>query len=183
MNIYKLNRALHRDLGYFFIGMTIIYAISGIALNHMKDWNPNYVINKTNFVISGNMSQESIDQAKIETILQKAGEDNTYKNHYFPSPDRMRIFIEGGNVLVDLPSGECTLETNRRRQVFFQVNRLHYNPGVLWLWFSDFFCVSLVFLAISGLFILKGKNGLKWRGAILGTIGIIIPLLFILFYI
>ena len=32
----KWNRAVHRDFGYLFLGMTIIYALSGIALNHMK---------------------------------------------------------------------------------------------------------------------------------------------------
>lgn len=182
MNIYKLNRALHRDLGYFFIGMTIIYAISGIAINHLRDWNPNYIIKKSEFRVDGNLSKESIDQAEIADILSIAGEKGNYKNHYFPNDGMLRIFIEGGNVLVDLESGQCVLETNRRRPFFFQINRLHYNPGVLWLWFSDAFCVALIFLSISGLFILKGKNGLKWRGAILGSIGIIIPLLFILFY-
>ncbi|HKL38702.1 MAG TPA: hypothetical protein VJ876_07375, partial [Bacteroidales bacterium] len=40
----KLNRILHRDLGYFFFGMTLIYALSGIALNHIDDWNPSYSI-------------------------------------------------------------------------------------------------------------------------------------------
>ncbi len=40
----KWNKAVHRDFGYFFFGMVIIYSLSGIAINHIKDWNPNYVI-------------------------------------------------------------------------------------------------------------------------------------------
>ncbi len=40
----KWNRAVHRDFGYFFFGMVIIYALSGIAINHLDDWNPNYVV-------------------------------------------------------------------------------------------------------------------------------------------
>lgn len=182
MNAYKINRVLHRDLGYFFIGMTIIYAISGIAINHRQDWNPNYSINNKTFSIDGGISQESIDKAKIDQILSIAEESDGYKNHYFPRPGQLRIFVDGGNISVDLNTGECNLETIRRREVFFQMNKLHYNPGVLWTWFSDFYCVALIFLAISGLFILKGKNGLKWRGTVIGVIGIIIPLLFVLFY-
>ncbi len=182
MNLYKLNRSLHRDLGYFFVGMSLIYAISGIALNHIKDWNPNYIIEQKTYQTNSGMTLASIDNHKIQSILKLAGEEDNYKNHYFPTPERMKVFVEGGNISVDLPSGECTLETNRRRPIFFEVNKLHYNPGVLWLYFSDFFCVSLAFLAISGLFILKGKNGLKWRGAILGTLGIVIPLIFLLYY-
>ncbi|HRZ78208.1 MAG TPA: peptidase, partial [Bacteroidales bacterium] len=38
----KWNRAIHRDVGYFFFAMSIVYGISGIALNHLGDWNPSY---------------------------------------------------------------------------------------------------------------------------------------------
>jgi hypothetical protein len=38
--------ATHRDIGYFFAGLTVLYAISGVAVNHMEDWNPNYVIRR-----------------------------------------------------------------------------------------------------------------------------------------
>ncbi len=34
MNWRKWNRWIHRELGFLFFGMTIIYGISGIALNH-----------------------------------------------------------------------------------------------------------------------------------------------------
>ena len=44
LNWRKWNRVVHRDFGYLFLGMTIIYALSGIAINHIKDWNPNYVL-------------------------------------------------------------------------------------------------------------------------------------------
>jgi len=40
----KWSRILHRDIGFFFIGTSIIYGLSGIAINHLKDWNPNYVV-------------------------------------------------------------------------------------------------------------------------------------------
>ena len=44
MHWRKLIIATHRDVGYFFAGLTVIYAVSGVALNHIDDWNPNYVI-------------------------------------------------------------------------------------------------------------------------------------------
>ena len=31
-------RAVHRDFGYLAIGFTVIYAVSGIAQNHIEDW-------------------------------------------------------------------------------------------------------------------------------------------------
>ena len=33
----RLNRALHRDIGYLAAGMTLIYALSGILLNPPED--------------------------------------------------------------------------------------------------------------------------------------------------
>ena len=35
-------RLLHRDLSYFFAGMVLIYALSGIAMNHRDTFNPDY---------------------------------------------------------------------------------------------------------------------------------------------
>ena len=32
-------RAIHRDLGYVAVGLTFVYAISGLAVNHVADWD------------------------------------------------------------------------------------------------------------------------------------------------
>ena len=36
-------RAIHRDVGYLVVGLTLIYALSGLAINHIQDWDPNFV--------------------------------------------------------------------------------------------------------------------------------------------
>ncbi|MBX3043294.1 MAG: PepSY-associated TM helix domain-containing protein [Candidatus Kapabacteria bacterium] len=182
MKIYKLNKTLHRDIGYFFVGMILIYAISGIAINHKGDWNPNYIIRNQDFGLGRPVSKSEVDMKLIDTILELADAKGEYKSHYFPDSERLRIFVDGGNITLFLDRGDFKVETILNRPIFKQVNFLHYNPGVLWTWFSDIFCVALAFLAISGLFILKGKYGLVWRGAILVSIGILIPLLFLLIY-
>ncbi len=47
---------------------------------------------------------------------------------------------------------------------------------------DDAFAVGLIFLAVSGLFMVKGKKGIKWRGTFFTIAGILIPILFLLFY-
>lgn len=183
MTLYKLNKTLHRDFGYFFVGMILIYAISGIAINHKSDWNPNYIIRNQDFGLGYKIEKSQVDMKLINTILEKADASGEYKSHYFPDDESLRIFVNGGNITVFLDRGDFVVETILQRPVFKQVNLLHYNPGRLWTWFSDIFCVALAFLAISGLFILKGKYGLVWRGAILAAIGIVLPLLMLLLYI
>jgi hypothetical protein len=46
MNWRRWNNIIHRDLGYLCFGLTIIYVISGVAVNHIHDWNPTYKIEK-----------------------------------------------------------------------------------------------------------------------------------------
>ena len=182
MNLYKLNRILHRDLGYFYVGLILIYSISGIAVNHRGDWNPNYSIINKEFRYDKPITHDMANMQQVNDILSLVGETSNYKNHYYPKDSILTIFINGGNIKANINSGICTQETIRRRSLFYEVNFLHYNPGVLWTWFSDIFCVMLIFLAISGLFIIKGKNGLKWRGTVLCVVGIIVPILFLMYY-
>ena len=58
-NLRKWSRILHRDIGFFFIGTTLIYAISGIALNHLSDWNPNYSVENKNFTTQINLENKA----------------------------------------------------------------------------------------------------------------------------
>ncbi len=180
MNIRRINRAIHRDLGYFFFGMCIIYGLSGIALNHRHHWNPNYIIKQDAFQVEVSRGQyQGPDLAN--QILAQIGEQG-YKTH-LESGDNMRIFIDGGTVNVNLVTGEGSLETVKKRPVFHQVNFLHYNtPRKLWTWFSDMFAAGLIILAFSGLFILKGKNGFGRRGWYFVATGILIPVLLLYFY-
>lgn len=46
MNARRIVIAVHRDLGYFFTGFIIIFAVSGIALNHIDHWNPDFIIQR-----------------------------------------------------------------------------------------------------------------------------------------
>ena len=182
MKIYKLNRFLHRDLGYLFVGMIIVYALSGIALNHKNDFNPNYIITKEKIKTDNYASKELISKAEALKILERLDEKGSYKKHYFPKKNFVKIFIHSGSVYINYKTGEGIIEKIKKRPVFFEVNFLHYNPGKLWVWFSDIFCIALILLAISGLFILKVKNGIKGRGAWLTSIGIIIPVIFLILY-
>ena len=183
MNLYKLNRATHRDFGYFFAAMTIIYALSGIALNHRKDWNPNYIIERTvhQVVIPGDLKTN--EKTAVDAILKQINQEDNYRKYYFPSTDELKVFMDGGgSVVVNLTNGKLLFENLKKRPIFYEVNFLHYNPGRMWMWFSDFFCVALMVLAISGLFILKGKNGITQRGAWLTAAGIIVPIVFLVMY-
>ena len=59
----KWNNILHRDIGYLAVGMSIIYALSGIALNHLVDWNPSYEVTQQDVVWSQSSSNSTVTKA------------------------------------------------------------------------------------------------------------------------
>ncbi len=69
----KWNRIVHRDLGFFFFGVIIIYAVSGIALNHLEDWNPNYIVTKYSKHIANAADYKQADNTKVKAMLQQIG--------------------------------------------------------------------------------------------------------------
>ncbi len=179
----KWNNILHRDLGYLCFGLTIIYAISGVAVNHVADWNPSYNIENVSMNIGPVAKDGLIPEAVIPEILSRLGENGVYKSHFQPDPETLQIFVEGSNISVKLNTGDVVLEKVTSRTILKEMNFLHLNhPKKIWTYFADLYAAALAFLAITGLFVLKGKKGITGRGAWFTTIGIILPFIFLWLY-
>lgn len=179
----KWVRILHRDIGYIAAGLTVIYAISGVAVNHTNDWNPNYSIEKTTMKIAPIPDSLLTSQTLITDILAKVGEEGKLKSFFLPDSNHINIFVDGNTITVNLKKGEILQEKITSRAVIRETNFLHLNaPRKIWTFVADLFAIALAFLAISGLFMIKGKNGIKGRGAWLTALGILIPVLFLIIY-
>jgi len=176
----KWNKAIHRDFGYLFFGMVLIYAISGIAINHIDDWNPNYVITTEDIQIDP--PGLKLSKAEIKSLLEPFNESNNYKSHYYPNDEVVKIFLKDGTAYINLVSGNGLIEKTSRRPLFREVNYLHYNPIKYWTWYSDIFAGSLILLAISGVLIPRGGAGITKRGAWLTLLGILIPAIYLFTY-
>jgi len=177
MMIRKWLRILHRDLGYFMAGVVIIYAVSGLAVNHIDDWNPDYVIERSTVFLDLPPDPEKCTRERVLTCLKDITRGGDYHGHDFPSRKRIKIYLAHGSIMARLGEKEGQLETIRRRPVFFESNRLHLSPKGWWLAFADLFAVSLIFITVSGLVLLRGRAGLAGRGKWLVGAGFLIPLL------
>jgi hypothetical protein len=180
MNWRKINNVIHRDFGYFFFGMTIIYALSGIALNHLKDWNPSYKIERNEIYLDTDNNLDSLSKEQVLTTFDEFINGAEYKSHYYPDSTSLKVFLKNSTITIDVNTKQGIVETVSRRAVFFEVNFLHYNPSVWWTYFSDAYSVALIALAITGLFVLKGKKGITGRGAWLTIAGVLIPIIYLL---
>ncbi|WP_163325193.1 PepSY-associated TM helix domain-containing protein [Draconibacterium mangrovi] len=182
MKIRKLLRILHRDFGYFIVAMTIVYVVSGIYLNHRHDFNPDYKIIITDF-IHDLQPQQSYTDDEIQQIVESVQPDVVYKKHYVDNDGDIKVFIANGEVIIFPGAGEGRMRYLQRRPLVFSMNKLHRATlGTVWKWVSDTMAVILLFVAVSGLFILKGKRGLQRWGWWLTVAGFIVPLIFVILY-
>jgi len=179
----KVIRILHRDIGYLAVALTIIFSISGIAVNHIDDWNPNYVIEIDTLKISP-MTDTVYTRESVEAfVISQLNIKDSIKSHFRPSPEQIDIFLEKKTISANIKTGIVSIEKIKNRRVFKKMNFLHLNtPKKLWTWISDLFAVSLILLAITGLFMIKGKEGFAGRGKWLFVLGMLIPILFLFFY-
>jgi uncharacterized protein len=182
-NIRKWIKILHRDIGYLAAGLTIIYAISGVAVNHVDEWNPNYSIKNFSTTITPSGDSVFNIEKTAAYVLQQVGETGKIKSFFRPDPDNLQIFVEGNTLTVDLKSWTVHQEKVTSRSIIRETNFLHLNaPKKVWTYVADIFAVALALLAVTGLFMIKGKNGIKGRGAWLSIAGLLIPILFLIIY-
>lgn len=177
--VRKWFRIIHRELSYVFAGMLLVYAISGIALNHKNSFNSQYSITRTEYYFVPT-AQDAIDQAQIDIWLAECNVAGDEIQHYFPDTNTLKVFLKGNsNLVVDLSSGNAVLEQVRKRPILGSLSKLHYNPGKVWTYFSDIFAGAMVVIVLTGIFMLRGKHSLLGIGGIEFLVGILIPLLFI----
>lgn len=183
MNWRRWNNIIHRDLGYFLVAMTLVYSISGIAVNHVADWNPSYKRDRAVFTIAPTSAETK--EAILADVLPKLGlREEDLRNSFRPDPETIQLFLEQKNYSIDLPTGTVIAEEIHRRPVLFELNQLHLNsPKGIWTYISDFFALSLIVIAITGLFVLKGRHGLAGRGAWFVGAGTLIPAAYWIYYI
>lgn len=177
----KWSRIIHRDVSFLFAGMILIYALSGILMNHRKDLNPHYSVSVQEFKVTQDLRDKTkVDKALVLELLEPLGESGNYTKHYFPNGEHLKVFLKGGsNLMVNIQTGDAVYERLERRFLLSDMVRLHYNPGRWWTTFSDVFAVSLILITLTGMVMVKGSKGFWGRGGILFIIGILIPILFL----
>lgn len=181
MKLRKLNADLHRDVGYFLSGLILVYCLSGIALNHVHDWNPDFIIHKRTLAFERTYTTDEITPERIAEFTALVGEASP-KIHDFPTPHHVKIYYDNASLLVDLVGKTGTYERVHWRPFIYQTNVLHRNSLKGWKWASDVFGVLLIFLTVSGWFILKGKHGVIGRGKWLIAAGMVPPIAAIIIF-
>jgi hypothetical protein len=172
-------RALHRDAGYLAVGLTLVYASSGIAVNHIADWDPNFQNYGTSYELGAPLSGD--DDAIAQTVMRKLGIHEKPTEVYRRAPDELDVIFEHRSLFVATTTGHIGEEGQKARFLLRVANWLHLNRGKkAWKYAADSYALFLTFLALSGMFMIAGKKGLFGRGAVFVGIGIAIPVLYVM---
>jgi hypothetical protein len=183
VNVRHWVRVLHRDVGYFLSGLVVAFALSGVAVNHVDEWNPSYARTTTPIEI-GPVAAADLDGLEREVVARVPLDPADVRGRRRASATEFQVFLdEGGEANLDPTTGRGTLLVVRRRPLLFEANVLHLNhlKGA-WTFVSDAFAVLLAGLAISGLFMLKGETGLVGRGKWFVAGGLVVPAAFLVHY-
>lgn len=181
LNWHRLIRNLHRDIGYLCIGLVLIYAISGIAVNHKNDWNPNYQVSREELVLTEQAWATDNDALLTQQLVEQLAGQFEIKTTYWQSPNQFKVFLQSdGNLSLNLENNTVIIERIEARPFFQALNRLHLNEThASWVVVSDIFAAMLIFLSLSALFMVRGKHSPWGRKGLLIVTGFTLPALYI----
>jgi hypothetical protein len=172
-----LLRALHRDAGYLAVGLTCVYALSGIAVNHVKDWDPNF----DNYERTHELGALHGDDAAIaKAVTTRLQIHETPRDVYRSDEDQLDITFDKRSLHVTPATGEV-LEQGQEPRLFLRAaNYLHLNRGKkAWTYAADAYAFVLLGLSLSGVFMLPGRRGLFGRGIFFVLLGAAVPIAYV----
>ena len=173
----KICRTLHREFGFLVVGLTLVYAISGIAVNHAHHWDANY---QRTLTVE---RMEPVGLGPTEEIrplvLERLALGQEVKNTWRADSTTLQVFVEGGGYDVDLATGEIVQRGFRKRPLLFDLNFMHLNSGKApWTGIADVYAGILIVLALTGIFLVKGRKGLAGRGGVMLALGVLLPVVY-----
>ncbi len=178
MNKFRhICRWLHQQLGFLAVGLVLVYGISGIANNHAHHWDPNYSQGTENFMIvaPGSGPTQEIQPLVLERLKLTEPVENIWRE----SETEIQIFVEKAQYDVNLATGAVVKTGQKKRPLLYDLNVMHRNVGKApWTGIADAFAGIMILLALSGIFLVKGRKGLSGRGGIMMALGFLLPVVY-----
>lgn len=171
-------RALHRDLGHLAVGLTVVYAVSGLAVNHIADWDPSFRSYESRHDLGGPIPGD--DAAIARAVAERLGVAGAPKDVYRAAADQLEIVYERRTLHVNPQTGHVVDEGQKPRFLLRVANWLHLNRGKkAWRWVADTYAAGLLVLAATGMVMMPGRKGLLGRGGLLVVLGAAIPVAYV----
>ena len=197
-SLSNISRTLHRDLGYFFIGITLIYAITGFVLS-VRGLGWFKEVYKFETTITQNIPIENFKKS-----LLKEARDGKLNYIYHIETKKIveknikkLVFVEKKEDILFFESKYLNINYNQNTGLsqikykaypaylqLFITSHLSTN-NTPWFYIGLIYSLVLAFFALSSIVMVKGKYGFEKRGIYLSLAGMatVVVFIFISFYI
>ena len=173
-------RAIHRDVGYFSIGLTFIYAMSGLAVNHIADWEPNF--RQVTRVHQVSLPLPAEDAALADRVRASLGLAEPLREVFRTDEHDVEMVFDRRTLRVDTQTGRVVEDAQEARFFLRVANWLHLNRGKkAWTLIADGYAVFLLLLSITGLCMFPGRKGILGRAGLIAVAGALVPVLYVTF--
>jgi hypothetical protein len=171
-------RAVHRDVGYFCVGLTIVYALSGLAVNHINDWEPNFrqIARQHQLPTPLPGSDEQLAELAVRTLTIATPLRETYR----VDEHSLQLVFDRKTLSIDTRSGQVAEQAEEPRFFLRAANWLHLNRGKKsWTYIADAYATGLLLLSLTGLWMFPGRKGLFGRAGLIAVAGALVPALYV----
>lgn len=166
-SINQYMRSWHRDIGFFVIGLIVIYSISGVVL----------IYRDTNFLKHETLVEKELPPNMESSELEKA---LRLRDFQVLKTDGGIIYFKNGTY--DKETGVAEYSAQELPSWINKFNNLHKSSSKsLVHWFTTIFGILLLFLAISSFWMFKPKTKLFRRGIYFAASGIVVAILLLVF--
>jgi hypothetical protein len=160
------------------VGLTVVYALSGMAVNHVADWEPSFSSYEERLELGAPLAGS--DEEAAAAVRQRLHISEEPREVYRAAADDLQIVFAKRTLHVDTKTGHV-LDEGQRPRLFLRVaNWLHLNRGKkAWTYVADLYAAGLLLLSLTGLFMSPGRKGLLGRGGVLLLVGAAIPIAYV----
>lgn len=159
-------RCLHRDIGFFLIGITIIYSISGIVLIY-RDTD----LLKQDVVIERELAP-NLEASELGGILHK-------RDFKVLKSEGDIVYFQDGTY--NRATGVVKYKSKELPSFLNKFNSLHKSSSRnIVHWFTTIYGILLLFLAISSFWMFNAKSKPFRRGIFIAGAGIVVSLILLL---
>ena len=135
----KINfRNLHRDLGYFYVGLIISFAISGILMNHRDSWHADKYTTEIKAIKINLPKENEITDQFAENLGKSLGLEDKMRNQKIKKGN-LKISFENHDIEIDIKTGKGELVSFIKTPIVSQMMKLHKNTSNWWIYYGDIF--------------------------------------------
>ncbi|BAH74273.1 hypothetical protein [Solidesulfovibrio magneticus] len=165
-SMVRVMRNLHRDIGFFVVGLTLIYCLSGIILIY-RDKGFMQFANSVETTIAQGLSEKDLESAlhlRKMKILKQEGDKIVFN---YGEYNRL--------------TGHVSYTTQEHPWIIQKFNAIHLSPSASLIHYAGVaYGVMLLFLAISSFFMYKSGSAQARRGVILAVVGVVAAFVLVL---